>query len=112
MLASVLNQLPENLRIFLNDAFFSMLMTSRLKAGGFSGNISAMITLIFYLLFFFGQRWEQLSFSLHFNIFNYYQPQEIMSGQENYVFDLLILAMLTGLLLLFGLRCFERRDIL
>ncbi len=90
---------------------YTLMLASCAKGGGKSGNISAMTTLIFYLLFFFGQIWEQLSFSLHFNIFNYYQPQEIMFGRGNYWIDLLILGLLTGLLLLLGVRRFERRDI-
>lgn len=51
------------------------------KGGGSSGVISAMITLLFYLLFFTGQLWSVFKVTLPFNIFNYYQPQNIMFGK-------------------------------
>lgn len=97
--------------LFVLVMSYTLLFAGIMKGGGFSGNISAMITLIFYLLFFIGQLWKDASFSLYLNVFNYYQPQKIMFGSENFLIDNLVLALLSLLLLLLSLNRFEKRDI-
>ncbi|MCF8236263.1 MAG: ABC transporter permease [Bacteroidales bacterium] len=103
-----------SLNIFL---LFILVMTYTLfaavstKGGGFSGSLSAMITLILYLLFFVGKLWDPMEVTLHFNIFNYYQPQNIMLGNGSIFRDTGILTGLTIILLVLSWHRFDRRDI-
>ncbi|MCF8229390.1 MAG: ABC transporter permease [Bacteroidales bacterium] len=97
--------------LFILIMTFTLLIATLSKGGGFSGNLGAVITLLFYLLFFFGQLWKEMKFTLHINIFNYYMPQEIMMGQNGYWLDCTVLAGLILILLLLSLDRFEKRDI-
>ncbi len=110
----LINMLEIGINLWL---LFVLIMTYTLfiatvsKGGGSSGNVSAMITLLFYLLFFTGQLWNVLEVTLPFNIFNYYQPQNIMFGKDNLLFDCIVLASLILILMCASLYKFERRDI-
>lgn len=81
------------------------------RGGGSSGSTGAMVTLFFYLMLFFGQLWETLEFTLPFNIFNYYQPQEIMFGRGTMLADSALLAILSLLMLAGSVYGFNRRDV-
>jgi len=97
--------------LFVLIMTYTLLIATLAPGGGSSGTVSAMITLLFYLLFYIGQLWSELKPTLPFNIFNYYQPQKIMFGQENLGFDCLILGILIIVLGAVSLIRFERRDI-
>lgn len=79
--------------------------------GGFTGNLSAMIVFLFYLVFIVSQLWDKLKFTQPYNIFNYYEPSKLMLKQghfmmDNLVFSALILVFLAGSVWVFG-----RRDV-
>jgi ABC-type transport system involved in multi-copper enzyme maturation permease subunit len=90
---------------------YSMLIAIFSRAGTKTGNLSAAITFFFYLLFFLSQLWDVLEFTQTFNLFNYYEPQEIMLGKGNYVMDVSILV--SAIIIVFGINYhrFNRRDI-
>ncbi|TSA27228.1 MAG: hypothetical protein D4R67_06475 [Bacteroidetes bacterium] len=89
----------------------TLLIATLSRGGGSSGIVSAMVTLLFYLLFFTGQLWAAFKATLPFNIFNYYQPQNIMFGKENLLVDCMVLGSLIFLLMCASVYTFERRDI-
>ncbi len=81
------------------------------KIGSKAGNISAIITLVFYMAYFLAQLWDDLHFIKPFNIFYYYEPQKMITGQGNFIIDVLVLALLTLICSAVSLRQFGRRDI-
>jgi ABC-2 type transport system permease protein len=90
---------------------YTMMIAVFARQGLRAGNLSAVITFVFYLLFFLAQIWDVLGFTKPFNIFSYFEPQAIMFGKGNFDLDVLVL---TGLILLcfwVSLRRFERKDI-
>ena len=90
---------------------YTLMITVFGKLGSKAGNISAIITLVFYLLHFLSQLWDALKFTLPFNIFSYYEPQKIMFDQGNFGRDVTVLI---GLIIIcFGISLwkFRKRDI-
>lgn len=81
------------------------------KLGSKAGNISAVITLVFYLLHFLSQLWDALEFTQPFNFFSYYEPQKLMFSQGNFSRDITVLSVLV--IICFGLSLwkFRKRDI-
>jgi ABC-2 type transport system permease protein len=81
------------------------------KMGSKAGNFSAIITLVFYLLSFLSQIWSKLNFTKPFNIFTYYEPQQLMFNKGHFMLDVLVLCSL--ILVCFGItyRQFGKRDI-
>jgi ABC-type transport system involved in multi-copper enzyme maturation permease subunit len=113
------NQLLFNLlKIGLNLwLLFVLIMTYTLLLAAFkptglrASNIASVLTLVFYFVFFLSQLWEDIKFTAHFNIFNYYEPQKLMFGKGTFFMDC---SVLTGLILfcfLLSRRLFIRRDI-
>ncbi len=97
--------------LFVLIMTYTILIATLSRGGGSSGIVSAMITLLFYLLFFTGQLWAAFKITLPFNIFNYYQPQNIMFGKGNLLVDCIVLASLIVILLYASVFTFEKRDI-
>ncbi len=97
--------------LFVTIMTYTLYIATISKGGGFSGNISASITFLFYLLFFAGQLWDVLKPTLPYNIFDYYQPQLIMFGKGDLMVDIVVLVGLIVILLWAGVYRFERRDI-
>jgi ABC-2 type transport system permease protein len=81
------------------------------KVGSKAGNISAIITLIFYLADFLAQMWDDLKIIRPFNIFYYYEPQKLMFGQGHFLLDILVLGALVVLCTGISFYQFERRDV-
>lgn len=100
-----------NLLLFTLIMTYTMFIATLSKGGGFSGNLSAAITLFFYLFFFVGQIWDFLKPGLYINIFNYYQPQKVMMGNGIPWIDFLVLAGLTAVFYYLSRRRFNERDI-
>jgi ABC-2 type transport system permease protein len=90
---------------------YTILITVFGKMGGKAANVSAIITLVFYLLFFVAQLWDDLEFIRPFNIFYYFEPQKLMMGQGSFILDILVLGALIVMCTLASLRQFGRRDI-
>ena len=90
---------------------YTMLIAVFSKMGIKAGNISAIITFFFYLLYYLAELWPVLSFTKPFNVFSYFEPQKVMAGQGNLLPDIIILAALTILALFLALYRFKKRDI-
>ncbi|MCF8302868.1 MAG: ABC transporter permease [Bacteroidales bacterium] len=97
--------------LFILIMSYTLFIASVSRGGGFSGSLSAMITFIFYLLFFLGELWVVMKPTLPFNIFNYFQPQKIMLGQADYWRDGGVLLATGAIMLIITLFKFQRRDI-
>jgi ABC-2 type transport system permease protein len=89
----------------------TMLIAVLARQGTRAGNLSAVFTFVFYLLYFIAQLWDALAFTKPFNIFSYYQPQSLMLNKGSFLLDILVLGSLA--LVCFGISLwrFERRDI-
>lgn len=90
---------------------YTLLIAVFARQGFKAGNLSAVITLLFYLAYFLTQLWKDLDFLKPFNIFNYYEPQNLMFGKGNLLLDVLVLGGLIFLCFRISLRRFEKRDI-
>jgi len=90
---------------------YTLLFATFGKRSNFSANMAAMITLAFYLVFFVSQLWDAIEFTKPFNIFNYYQTQNMMIGKGNFVVDALVLASASIVCMLVAIWEFRRRDI-
>jgi len=90
---------------------YTLLIATFGKMGSKAGNISAVITLIFYLLHFLSQLWSTIEFTIPFNVFTYYEPQKIMFGMGNIILDSSVLGSLIFVCLMISLWQFNRRDI-
>lgn len=90
---------------------FTLLISVYGKMGSKAGNISAVITLVFYLLHFLSQLWDALEFTRPFNIFSYYEPQKLMFDQGNFGRDITVLSSLVIICFVISLWKFRKRDI-
>jgi len=90
---------------------YTLLFTTLGKRSSFSANLAAMFTLAFYMVFFVSQLWDAIEFTGAMNIFNYYQPQDIMMGRESFVVDSIVLFFASIVCLLVAVWQFKRRDI-
>lgn len=89
----------------------SLLLSSMEKDGNKVGSRAAGITLFFFLLHYLSSLWETIRFTKPFNIFNYYRPNDLMSGQRSFLLHLAVLGTLIVLCLAASLVQFHRRDI-
>lgn len=90
---------------------YTLLIVTFGKTGGKAGNISAIITFAFYMLHFLAQLWSSIEFTKPFNIFTYYEPQNLMFKQDNIVLNSAVLGSLVVICLVLSLWQFNRRDI-
>ncbi len=90
---------------------YTMLIAVFSKVGVKAGNISAALTFFFYLLYYLSEIWQKISFIKPYNIFSYFEPQKIMTGNSHYLTDITVLAVLIALLYFFSQRRFMQRDI-
>ena len=89
----------------------TMVLSSYEKEGNKVGVRVAGIVLFFYLLHYLSTVWDALRFSKPFNIFSYYQPKDLMSGDRSILLHLVVLLSLILICLLVSLFQFNRRDI-
>jgi ABC-2 type transport system permease protein len=105
-------QIGFNLWLFILLIFtFTMLFAVFARQGTKAGNLSAVITFVFYLMYFIAQLWDKLAFTRPINIFSYYEPQSLMFGKGNFLLDISVLGGMVLLCLGISLRRFERRDV-
>jgi len=90
---------------------YTMLIAAMVKGGGLSGNLSAMTAFVFYIIFLISQLWNDIEFLQAYNIFYYYEPQQIMLGRGHFAMDNLILIGLSGLCFGLSVMIFNKRDI-
>jgi len=105
-------QIGFNLWLFILSIFsITMLIAVYARQGIRAGNLSAVFTFVFYLLYFIAQLWDALAFTRPFNIFSYYEPQGLMFGKGNFLVDIIVLGSLVLLCFGLSLRRFNRRDV-
>ncbi len=90
---------------------YTMLISVFARQGFKAGNLSSVVTLVFYLLSFIAQVWNVLAFTLPYNIFTYYEPQKLILNQGNFILDVVILFSLSLLCFFISLNWFGKRDI-
>lgn len=90
---------------------YTMLLATYGQPGSKVGMLSAGITLIFYLLDLVASLWEPLSVVAPLNIFSYFQPQDLILGEADFVTNALVLSSLILICVAVSLRQFTERDI-
>ena len=81
------------------------------RPGTRTGSTAAGVVLTFYLLNFFSTIWEWFEFTRPWNIFTYYQPQQLMFDRQSFGVNAAVLAGLIIVCMAAGLVRFSRRDI-
>jgi ABC-type transport system involved in multi-copper enzyme maturation permease subunit len=89
----------------------TMVLSSFGKEGNKVGIRVAGIVLVFYLLHYLSSLWDTIQFTKLFNIFTYYQPEDLMTGQRSFLLHFMVLSSLILLCLLVSIYQFNRRDI-
>jgi ABC-2 type transport system permease protein len=105
-------QIGINLWLFIVLIFsYTTLIAVFGKMGSKTGNFSAIISFVFYLLSFLSQIWDALDFTKPFNIFTYYEPQALMFNKGNFILDIIVLSALIMICFGISLKQFGKRDI-
>lgn len=71
----------------------------------------AGILLVFYLVHYLSALWDAIQFTIPINIFTYYQPEDLMSGQRPFWLHFVVLIALILICLMVSMVKFQRRDI-
>jgi ABC-2 type transport system permease protein len=97
--------------LFVCIMSFTMVLSSFEKEGNKVSIRVAGIVLVFYLVHYLSSLWDTIQFTKPFNIFTYYQPEDLMFGHRSFLQHFTVLSCLILLFLLVGLYQFSRRDI-
>jgi ABC-type transport system involved in multi-copper enzyme maturation permease subunit len=97
--------------LFVFIMSLTTVLSSFEKEGNKVGFKAAGITLVFYLLHYLSSLWDAIQFTKPFNIFTYYQPGDLMTGQRSFLLHFTVLSCLILLCLLVSMYQFNRRDI-
>lgn len=97
--------------LFVFIMSLTMVLSSFEKEGNKVGIRVAGIALVFYLLHYLSSLWDAIQFTKPFNIFTYYQPGDLMTGQRSFLLHFMVLSSLILLCLLVSIYQFNRRDI-
>lgn len=97
--------------LFVLVMSYTLLIAVFARTGSRAGNYAAVLTLVFYLLYFLSQLWDEIKFTKPFNIFTYYEPQKLMFGQANFLLNCIVLIALILCCFLLSRWQFIRRDI-
>ena len=97
--------------LFVFIMSLTLVLSSFEKEGSKVGIRVAGITLVFYLLHYLSSLWDAIKFTKPINIFNYYQPQDLMTGQRSFLLHFMVLSSLILLCLLISIYQFNHRDI-
>ncbi len=97
--------------LFVFIMSLAMVLSSFEKEGNKVGIRVAGIALVFYLLHYLSSLWDAIRFTKPFNIFTYYQPEDLMTGQRSFLLHFMVLSSLILLCLLSSIYQFNRRDI-
>lgn len=97
--------------LFVFIMSLTMVLSSFEKEGDKVGIRAAGISLVFYLLHYLSSWWDAIQFTKPFNIFTYYQPEDLMTGQRSFWLHFMVLSCLILLCLLASIYQFNRRDI-
>lgn len=89
----------------------TMMLSSFEKEGSRVSIRAAGIALVFYLLHYLSTLWDTIQFTKTFNIFTYYQPEDLMTGQRSFLLHVTVLSFSILICLGISLFQFHRRDI-
>jgi ABC-type transport system involved in multi-copper enzyme maturation permease subunit len=90
---------------------YTFLLSAFSRESGPVTQIAAGITLLFFFLYYIAKLWHKAGFLKPVSIFNYYQPQAIMSDPTLWAGHMMVLAGLTALCLVIALKRINDRDI-
>jgi len=97
--------------LFVFIMSLTMVLSSAEKEGNKVSIRVAGIALVFYLLHYLSSWWDTIQFTKPFNIFTYYRPQDLMTGQRSFLLHFIVLSSLILLCLAVSIFQFNRRDI-
>jgi len=97
--------------LFLFIMTLSMVFSTFEKEANKVGIRVAGIVLIFYLLHYLSSIWDAIGFTKPFNIFNYYRPSDLISGERSFLLHSAVLLFLIVSGLFISIFQFNRRDI-
>jgi len=97
--------------LFVFIMSLTMVLSALEKEGNKVSIRVAGIALVFYLAHYLSSWWDTIRFTKPFNIFTYYQPQDLMTGQRSFLLHFVVLSSLILLCLAASLFQFNRRDI-
>ena len=97
--------------LFVLVMSFTLALSTFNKEAGKTGLSSAAVLLVFYFVHFLSKIWEGIGFTRRFNIFTYYQPQQLMFGERSFTLHVTVLIILITLCLTITMVQFNRRDI-
>ncbi len=97
--------------LFLLISSYTLLISVLSREGSRAALLAGGITFSLYLIYFISSIWSKLNFLKMLNIFNYYQPQELMLQDSSVFPSLGILLLLIILCIATAIYSFERRDI-
>ena len=89
----------------------TMMLSSFEKEGSKVSIRAAGVTLVFYLLHYLSALWDAIRFTKTFNIFTYYQPEDLMTGQRSFLLHASVLSFSILVCLVISMFQFHRRDI-
>ncbi len=97
--------------LFVLVASMTLALSSYEKEGHKVGMRMAGVTLVFYLLHYLSSLWDVLEVTKPFNIFTYYRPAGLMTGEHSLALHVAVLSALIVVCLAVALHRFNRRDI-
>lgn len=105
-------QIGHNLFTIFFFAFsFSMVIAVFSKDASKSTTIAVGITGSCYLVMILAQIWDKIDWTKRFNFFNYFDPNQIINNQGNYLWQVLDLSVLILIMFFISSKVFQKRDI-
>jgi ABC-type transport system involved in multi-copper enzyme maturation permease subunit len=99
------------LLLFILIMSMTMMLSTFEKEGNKVSIRAAGITLVFYLLHYLSPLWDAIKFTQPYNIFTYYQPGNLITGQRSFLQHVIVLSSLILICLCVSFYQFNRRDI-
>lgn len=90
---------------------FSLMISAFEREGSKVVAKTAVVVMTFYFLDLLSTMWKAVSFTKPFNIFTYYQPQKLISGERSLLQNIPVLLILIVVFFLIARWQFNRRDI-
>ncbi|MCP4707795.1 MAG: ABC transporter permease subunit [Planctomycetes bacterium] len=97
--------------LFVLVMSFTLVVSSFSKEASKAGLSSAAVLFVFYFVHFLSKIWEGIGFTKPFNIFTYYQPQQLMFGEREFSLNGIVLVILIFICITISIIQFNRRDI-
>ena len=90
---------------------FSLMISTFEREGSKVVAKTAIVVMVFYFLDLLSTMWKAISFIKPYNIFTYYQPQKLVSGERDLLQNLPVLIVFIIIFFVISLWQFNRRDI-